>query len=194
LAFGLAWLGRPAGECHRLIEEARHQFHPCDQAQSFLFRAYEYRIGQALAGETGRGPLATDLLKDKDLEQLRSPPVGADWSRDLEGKRLAYAIDRLRAYSEILEPHATIYPYRHHSHPEWERMTEVWQLCDVADPGELAERIHELMQACADRAASDRACILQTALELSPRLDEGLARDLLSRVAPLLRESLDPWQ
>src|SRR5687767_13840293 len=47
LAFGLARLGRPAAETQRLSEEARRLVDPWDAAHDILFRAYEYRIGQA---------------------------------------------------------------------------------------------------------------------------------------------------
>src|SRR5262249_1385787 len=79
LAFGLAWLGHSAAECDRLIEEAQRQPHPLEDIHTFLFRAYEYRIRQALEGQPRRGPLPAGLLKD--LARLRSQPEEVDVPR-----------------------------------------------------------------------------------------------------------------
>jgi hypothetical protein len=192
LAFGLAWLGRPADECRRLIEEARQRFHPRDEAHTFLFRAYEYRIGQTLEGTPGRGSLPAELLEDlRQLQERRSRP---EWWLRAGSTQLLYTIDRLRSYSEILEPHGGVDPYREWIRGKWERRQEVWQLCDIADPVELADQIRGLMQDVAGRPASDQVEVLRMALSLSPRVEPGLAESLFTQVPSLVGRLTQPLE
>jgi hypothetical protein len=189
LSFGLAWLGRPADECRRLIEEARQKLHPCDEAHTFLFRAYGYRTGQALDGKHG-GSLSAELLEDlRRLQERRSRP---EWWLQGGSHNMVYAIDRLRYYSEILEPRGGVEPYREAITGKWERQQEIWQLCDIPDPVELADKIRGLMRDVAGRPASDQVGFLRVALSLSPQVEEGLAESLLTHVPALVGRLAHP--
>lgn len=185
LAFGLARLGITAVVSRPLVEEARQEVDLRDEAHAFLFRAYEYRIHQALESTPGRGPLPAELLND--LERLSRPSRGT-YSHS---PPFAYTIDRLRSRSKVLEPHGKVNPYRHCSQGLSEWLRQLWSLGDITDSGQLSDRIHKLLQACAKRSVTDQADAIKVALEQSPRLEESSVRELLLRVPPLVEQLPD---
>jgi hypothetical protein len=191
LAFGLAWLGKAADDCHRLIDEAQRGLEPSwDEAHAFLFHAYQYRLGQALTGQDVYGSLPAELLKTRG--QLSGQCEAGDWRR-LENLKLSYVIDRLRASSEILEPLGGLNSYREELSPRWERSREVWFLPDIADSTELTRSIQKLLAACAVRPPSDQAELLKVALRRCPTVEGTVARDLLICVAPVLKQLTNLW-
>jgi hypothetical protein len=181
LAFGLALTGSGPSVCRQLVDGARQRLDLNDRAHSFLVRAYNCRIQQALDGRAGTGALSAELLEE--LAQL---------DLTFEGRTQAYAIDRLRSRSEILEPDGGVSPYRQFTARIKGAASDPSQLCDIASPVELAERIRGLIENCAGRPAVERASVLRRCLELSPRFEQGQAVEFLDRVAPLLADLSDP--
>jgi hypothetical protein len=168
-AFGLARLGEATGAL-KLLHESLATLRGRDVVSTWLSHAFEYRIRQALDGKAGQGSLPGEL--HETLERLDQIP--------------RYKVDRLREHSRILEPHEKIEPYRHWQGRYAEELDrELDSLFDLRDRAELAGRLARLIEGgrSGDKAAVGEARILETALELSPRLGEAFARGLLPRVA-----------
>ncbi len=185
VAFGLARLGWTNAGCQRHLEEARQHLDSWDEAHAFLFRAYEFRIRQALEGQSRNMSLPAELLEELTPGSWQS--TGSETHARMS-KASDYVVNRLRERSEILEPNGAIDPYRAWGtrQPNNIWYTDLFQLCDIADPSLLANRIQHLMQLSADLPPSERSSILTVALQFSPRIAEPLAQDLLCRVTPLL--------
>jgi hypothetical protein len=174
-AFGLARVGA-RDAAGTLIEEARAVLQGRDEAHSFLFDAYAYRIGQALAGQPHRGPLSADLQRRLcDLVAARRA------NRDVGGIGADYVIDCQRTVSRILEPDQRISPYRH-AVPS---MNAVYRaaadLEDITDAGELTIAIRRLLAEPMTHTQQHACCpeVFSACLEQSARADAALARELL---------------
>jgi cellulose synthase operon protein C len=176
-AYGLARLG-DAASCARLLEASLATLKGRDPVSTWLALAYEFRIRQALEGKPNAGQLPEEML-----ESLK--PRGEDKENEL--KLIRYKIDRLRQHSRILEPHEEINPYRHwHGRFNDELGRELAELVDLNDRAELATRLNRLLRSkrTGHRVDLQEARILDSALELSPRLGEAFAREVLDRVVP----------
>ena len=73
---------------------------------SFLFGAFENRIEQAVAGKPHFGPLSANLATER--EEIANKSRGARAHNPY--LRAEYIIDRLRQYSQILEPQERVDP------------------------------------------------------------------------------------
>jgi len=177
-AFGLARLGE-ASEAEKALDEAKQQFDLKDPIHGWFYSAFEFRIRAALDGRATDEQFAQTLL-DKLADIERTP---------------RYKIDRLLQNSRVLEPHATIDPYRRWlgRYPD-DLGRELAELFDENDREVLKESITSLLQRYAPKknnVSLSYARVVTTALELAPRLGESAAVELLALSQPLLSAKLD---
>jgi cellulose synthase operon protein C len=174
-AYAAARLGEST-RCRRLVEDARKDLldHP-DAVHGWLYRAFEFRISQALQGEPLAGPLpVSHVRKLKDIERTER-----------------YKIDRLREHSTILDPHEALDPYR-----EWKKYhieafdQRLNELFDINDRDRLLEAVKKLF--AQKQPIAERARLVTAALELSPRLGEKFGLKILQHVIPTDRKLSDP--
>jgi hypothetical protein len=164
-AFGLARLGAH-DESRELLNQAESVLpNSGDVVHSFVYRAFAYRITEALAGKPHAGLLAAELIDE----------LGRLYFFD------RYLVDRLRKHSRILEPHQRVDPYGLWSTRINNVALSLHQLTDLSDRREIAERVRKLLtQASAQKAMPEtRAEILCEALEISLRMDEKFASQML---------------
>jgi hypothetical protein len=171
-AYGLAWLGE-TGACDTLRRSGLKITKKQDPILSWLGRAFDFRIQQALEGKPTAGPLPGKLLE----------------SLELLDRTQRYKVDRLREHSEILEPHERLDPYRHSHwrgklHDEVTR--ELSEVVDLTDREALKDRMTRLLAIKHEgpKAAMLEARVLKTALDVTFRLGEPFARGLFGRVLP----------
>ncbi len=172
-AFGLARLGEQAAAVE-LLHRAKAALADEDDAHMLLFKGFEYRTQQVLAGKPHGGPLPPDQMEYLEhLRKTREPLPG-----------LGYVVDALRGFSRILEPHTRVDAYLF-----WygnADMAERAELSRIADRDELAERVRRLLQAAPKGGEGDRrrAAVLWTALDEAPRAGEPFALELLEKTTP----------
>jgi hypothetical protein len=175
-AYAMARIGETTG-CQTLLEQARVALGMQDPVHRWAWEAFQFRIRQALSGQSARGRLADELLQRLEgMEPLER-----------------YKVDRLRQNSRILEPSEQVDPYRNWRHHVDDFTRAVTTLADIHDRGELQARIQQLFgqTRSGTEPVAREALLLGTALELAPRLGESFSRELLERVAPLLGHDLD---
>jgi hypothetical protein len=189
-AFGFARIGEP-GRARELVRAAeavvsaivarRGQRDEAPQAaeiHDFLFRAYRYRIEQALAGKPHAGPLPAELheLLDRTLV-----------NEVINTSRLV--VERRRDDSRILEPQERVEVYGNYLRKrdvEFDR--QLVALPRVREPRELRATVRDLLRSAGSRlnAAEDTVAVLIDALVLSPRVGESFASELLALIEPSL--------
>jgi len=160
-AFGLARLGESEAAA-RLQDRAAQQLVGDGEFHRFLYEVYCHRIRQARAGRAAVGPLPDELL--------------AYLKKKEPADRMTF--DRLRQTSRIVEPHV---------HVRWDRdvlasndalTKELARLPRIVDRKELAgECLHLLHDSAGD--LDDRARVVQSVLEQTPRLGEEFALGVL---------------
>jgi hypothetical protein len=208
-AFALAKLGE-ASLALKLVEDARKVMEapfPTSRNQqddpkvtaaivsNFLFKAFKYRIEQALKGKPHGGPLAP-ALKDELDEVLRRSAAGP---ANNPYKLAHYVISRMRDQSYVLEPHERLDPYA-----EWTKSTdplkkELSELHGLTDPERLRDRIRKLyrewVQQRGDRDRDQaKLQVLHEALPLSTRVGEAFTVELLQLVPSALRLASSPGE
>lgn len=166
-AYALARLGENA-ESQNLEQRASAVLLKKDPVHRWLAQAFGYRIAQSREGQGG-GQFPDDLLSK--LESFDRTP--------------RYVVDRLRERSRILEPHEKFDPYRN-----WRRLTddlsrELASLCDIPDRAHLQARLEALLRR-STLTPLQEAGVLETALDLSPRLGEVFAAKVLERLPGFL--------
>ena len=146
-----------------------------DDVHSWLFRAFDHRIQQAIDGERAAGQLPAELLEELDVMDRME----------------RYKADRLRQHSVILEPHERIEPYRrwHQRHSD-DLGRSLAEIADIRDAAVLSQRLDELLTA--SHKPADAARVLTTAMELCPRLGEATSQSVLPLVSPLMGKLADP--
>ncbi|HEY7154098.1 MAG TPA: hypothetical protein VH575_09100 [Gemmataceae bacterium] len=165
-AFGLAQLGAQA-ECHELVERARAVLQGADEAHTFLFKAFLFRIGQAREGRPHSGPLAVELMEE--LEHLYF--------------MLRYMVDRLRNCSRTLEPDRRVDPYRQWINRLDNLHSKLSELTEITNGSEIEARIRKLLATPPQgRHRNPRILILDAALKLAPRVGGTFASEMLDQV------------
>jgi hypothetical protein len=111
--------------------------------RNFLFKAFQFRVEQALTGKPHTGPMSDDV--QKSLEDIAkrggtAGPVNNPY------KLAKYAIDRMRDQSRIMEPQEKLDPYS-----DWTKQGDVLkkelaELHSVRDGAKLADRIRKLFK------------------------------------------------
>jgi hypothetical protein len=166
-AYGLARLGE-TDEARRLLSRGHSALSPTkDDAHTALLTAFEYRIRLALDGKPSGGPLPDDLMEF--LEHM---------------ERLGrYVVDRLRKHSKIIEPEATVNPYRHWGARINDFEKALADIADLTDKNEVVARLEKLLRERprGAKGAEERCRVLRTALEVSPRIGEEFARKMLEQ-------------
>jgi hypothetical protein len=190
-AFGFAKLGEQTST-HELLDAARRVLdHPKPTetkpiANRFLYRAFKYRVEQALVGKPHTGLLAPELLDELDAlqkqkgetNQANSPFGMAD-----------YVIARMREQSRILEPQEKLDPYADWMKQSDELKKELANLPKEKDPNRLAKRIRELYRdgAKGRSTAEARFLVLHEGLPLAVRVGEAFTVELLQCVPEVLK-------
>jgi hypothetical protein len=176
LAWGLARLGA-ASEANQLVRKAREVLGSRDVVHRWLFAAFEYRAQQALENGTGDGPLPSSMLTALEaMEPLCRNKI--DW---------------LRQQSRILEPLEIIDPFRGEvQRDHFDALNpRLARLAEVRERDRLTAEARSLL-AEAEAEPSVMPRILKATLELSPRMGEPFARELLERVTEVLDAMTDP--
>jgi hypothetical protein len=172
-AWGLARLGE-GHRCAELLRRSETMLARHDEVHRILLDAYAHRIRQAADARANAGPLPAELL------------VKLDGLGPVE----RYKVDWLRRQSRILEPDERIDPYRGDVQIGfYDGLNRALAgLAELRDRDELAERVNRLLQESVKDGASPvaHARVLAVALELSPRIGEKFAREMLGRVVPVL--------
>ncbi|HEX5270288.1 MAG TPA: hypothetical protein VFW33_07375, partial [Gemmataceae bacterium] len=186
-AFGLAKLGE-ADACHRLRDRAKAELAEDDEAHSFLFQAYDYRIRRALEGHPHAGPLPTE-----QMEYLNHLIAERKKAKDTTGVGPDYIIDRLRWLSRVLEPDQKVEPYRHATQYMNELEQTLRGLPDVLDRDLVADRVRALLLKVpkGKEGPEVRARVLRTALDQGPRVGETFAAEMLA-LTPAAFDALPP--
>src|SRR5579864_8012304 len=168
-------------------EDRRNQGQRADSAEDtlevdeFLLRMFRVRIEQVLNGHGHRSHLPAELRDELDKRLPRDQMSTA-----------RYGIDRMREQSDILDPQEEFEPYRDFTQkhvPPLER--ELVKLQDIRDPKQLSQTVARLWREGAGQppAPEEQVSILAEAMMLAPRVGDGFAMELLSRVEPALKKS-----
>lgn len=197
-AFALAKLSE-ATQAKQLVEDARRVMqvsiptsrNPQDDQKvtaavisNFLFKAFKYRVDQALAGKPHTGQLAPELIAELDDIHQRSKSGPTNNPYNLTH----YVISRMRDQSFILEPHEKLDPYAEWTKNQDPLKKELAELPEIREPTKLAERIRKLYRdGVPGRNATEvRLLVLHAALPLAPRVGEAFTVELLQLVPPAL--------
>jgi len=178
-AFGLARLGEHDAS-RELLLRAQKALAKGDEAHALLFRLFEYRIHQALEGQSTNTPLESESLgrlnELRHIEQARR----AEKKREA-GSHLSYIIDKMRGTSRILEPLQKILEYRYIAAGSGGEVEQALaRLPDIKDRNELADQIAWLLKK-GKTSLPLSVRIVKGALEQSPRIGEEVAQHLLEQ-------------
>jgi hypothetical protein len=189
-AFGLARLGESA-PAKRLVESARRvleSFPPEEDlgiAGRLLFRAFRYRIDQALDGKPHAGPLEKAVLDD--IDQIHAK-AGGQYNNPFGMAH--YAIARVREQYRILEPHEKLNPYHQWLKHGDELKRALAELPKVKDANLLARTVRELYKSGAGGTrptAETRFYVLHETLPLAGRVGEQFTFELIDLVPDALK-------
>lgn len=153
-AFALAKLHEET-QAKQLVEKARKEMEgaippggnpQADQAviaaivRNFLFKAFEARVDQGLAGKPHTGQMPAEVLDALEdiAKRSASGPVNNPYNL------AKYSIDRMRKESWIMEPQEKPDPYANWTKHSDQLKKEIAELHAVRDPGKLADRIRKL--------------------------------------------------
>jgi len=190
-AFAYAKLGEVT-PARALMDNARHLMvheNPTQDLQittNFLFKAFRYRVEQAIAGQPHTGPLDAALLAELDEIQKKGP-TAAQGSNPFSYAH--YAVMRMRDLSRILEPQEKLDPYS-----EWMKHGDDFKVAlanlpKIKDPAQLARTIRELYKNGTNGkpTADQRFSLLHASLPLSVRVGEAFSIELLTLLPDVLR-------
>lgn len=152
----------------------------------FLYRAFEFRIQQAIAGEPTSGPL--DPALENDLAKLQAQFASGP-ANNPQGIGY-YAISRLLEQSQILNPHERLDPYARYTQGADELKKVVFRLAHERDASVITRTIRELYKTgIKGRAISEvRLQLLVDTLLLATRVGEAFAVELMQSIPDLLRD------
>jgi hypothetical protein len=181
-AYGLARLGEQdtarefLGRAKASLKDADKRYEKPDGHEAvhrLLFDAFAVRIADALEGKPSRGSLPAALMKE--LEEIGSTK---------EGRMPVYVVDRMRQHSKILEPVQKIDPYEAWTARTGDLEKSLVDLAKLTDRAKLAERVTKLLRELPKgaKANESRVKIIRAALDLSPRIGEEFAKDMLGRI------------
>jgi FtsH ternary system domain X7 len=158
----------------KLLEPVGPKDRP-DPAHEFLFKAFYWRIENALQGKPHAGPLPAEMLARLErIDEGRGTTLG--WS---------YPINRLREQSRILEPQETLDPYA-----PWKKFGNDLQkilsdLANVKDASRLEAEIKKLVRT-QQTAGGDRLLVFAEVVPLAPRVGEEFTVALIQQVPAVL--------
>jgi len=187
-AFALAKLGESVA-ARTTTEDARRQLgdgKPTpDQAttRALLFRAYQYRVEQALANKPHAGPLPPELAAEIDEFQKQNP-LGAN-AAGAQQNLGHYPIARLREQSKVLEPQEKLDPYNEWMKHGDDLKKRLAELQKIKDPAELAKAIRDLYRTgggAGKSVAESRFLVLHEGMPHAARVSEEFTVELLNLV------------
>lgn len=189
-AFALAKLGEatPARQLVAAAQQTLEGFKPTEErgvAGAFLFKAYKYRIDQALAGKPHAGLLGEKLRDELDAIYVKATDQPANGPFALP----YYAITRLREQSHLLEPQDKPNPYGDYLRHGDDLKKALADLPRVKDPAALARAVRELYRSGVSSrpAAEVRLSVLHEALPLSARVGEQFTFELVGLVPEAMK-------
>ena len=171
-AFALAKLGEVA-EAKRITVEAIEGLVSKDSIHHWLGNAFEYRINQALNGQSNQTQLSEMLLERLDAMERMD----------------RYKVDRFRGQSRMIEPHERVNAFTrwHNRHPD-ELSEQLAKLMDIKDRTALQTTLTDLIaETKADPKNYGR--VLVSAIELAPRMGEDFANHLFDEVVAWLQKN-----
>ena len=198
-AFVLAKLGE-ATPARRLLDDARRVMDvppPAGWADprqldafvralawNALYKAFHYRVEEALAGRQHGGPSPPEVL-DAFEELLNKGKAGPSNNPFL---RADYVVTRLREQSHLLEPQERLDPYSHFTKDGDALRKEVAQVQALRDPARFAERVRRLYRDGVPGIPLKDAqfFLLHRVLPLSTRAGEAFTVELLRLVPAAL--------
>lgn len=197
-AFAFATIGDPA-TAHKLIEGARKvlevpipdgenprawQALTAALVSNFLFKAFKYRVDQALAGKSHSGPQSGEVLDERE----RIVRTGGAGPVNSPHKLAVYVIDRFREQSRIVEPQESPDPYADWTKHGDRLKRELAALHDIREPVLLVERIRNLYRdGISDKPLEEvRFDVLHEGLPLAPRVGETFVMEMLALVPAAL--------
>jgi hypothetical protein len=153
--------------------------------RNFLFKAFKYRVDQAVAGKPHLVPLSAELLDE--LDKIRN--AGGPGPVNNPYKLADYVITRFREQSRIVEPQEKPDPHggwTGHGDP---LKRELAELHVIRDRDILAERIRKLYkEGIQDKPLKEvQFYLLHEALPLAPRVSEAFTVELLALVPDALQ-------
>ncbi len=188
-AFGLARLGDTAA-AEQLVTTARRTLDGVTTAGAraaagWLFDGYAYRVSQAAAGKAHAGVLPADLMARLEVLRAKAVPGGQGQSDE---QLVAYAIDRQRHTSRVLEPVEKLDPYRVQKRHAGQLHDALLGLERLAEPAVLARRVRELYDGGPDGrpTPTSRSLVLEAAVPLAHRVGEAFTLELIDRLADLV--------
>ncbi|MCI0701087.1 MAG: hypothetical protein L0241_08390, partial [Planctomycetia bacterium] len=197
-SLGLALLGDSAS-AKKLLEDARKVMEgpipeggspQADQALcaavvcNFMFKAFKYRIEQAIDRKPHTGPMSAELVAD--LEQIKtkggSGPVNNPY------KLAHFIIDKFRNQSRIVEPYEAPDPYAAWTKPGDPLKDALAELRLIREPATLAERIRPLYRKGlpGKNLPEVQFFVLHECLLLSPRVGEAFTLEMIGLVPAAL--------
>jgi hypothetical protein len=182
-AFALARLGEHDAS-RQLLQKTQRTLGKGEEVHTILFGLFEYRIRQALEGQSTHTPMKDEALERlnelRQIEESRrantTPGSGGPPSSPV-----CYIVDKMRSTSRILEPLQKLHEYRYIAAGRDDDIEQTLaQLPDVKERAELKERINRLLK----NGRSNLGVyvrVLKVALEQSPRVGEEVALQMLKQ-------------
>lgn len=172
-AFAMARLGR-ADRSRALTAEATDRLDQDDPLHHFLVRAYGERIEHAQSGLPPETPLSTEIAAELN---------GMD-------KMMRFKVDRLRQFSQILEPQERLNAFDSYSAVDKgvldPRGEEFGAMRGMTDQGELTAAVEEVFAKAARIAEPDeRARLYDGVMDFFPQLAESQVTPYLSEMVEL---------
>ncbi|MFK7768145.1 MAG: hypothetical protein AB8B55_13055 [Mariniblastus sp.] len=171
-SFALAKLGEVA-EAKRVMTEAIGGLEAKDSIHFWLGSAFEYRISQALNGQSNQSQLSENLLERLEAMERMD----------------RYKVDRFRGQSRMIEPHERINAFTrwHRRHPD-ELSKRLSELSDVKERDELQATLADLLSHTKSDG-KNYGRVLASAIEMAPRLGEDFANHLFDEIVGWLRSN-----
>jgi hypothetical protein len=151
---------------------------------NFLFKAFNYRVQQQLAGKPHTGQMSAELMAE--LEEMGNK--GRAGGTNNPYLRADYVIGRMREQSRIIEPQERLDPYSYWTKNQDALKKELAELHNIKDPGKLADRIRKLHRDGVQNKTTKEVqfLVLHEALPLTPRVGEAFTVEMLALVPEAL--------
>jgi cellulose synthase operon protein C len=175
-ACGLARLGR-AEQARAHAERARKLLDLDEPVHGFLARAYLARVEQAIEGQPPETPLPADVATRLNVLDTFA----------------RYKVDRVRQFSNVLEPHERLDPVvAFHRGEKDPRGAEFEDLRGVSDVAVLESAVLKIMGTARKANVDERARLYDGIMDFFPMISMDLAIAQLEIIASTVAEVLPP--